>query len=227
MMKRNHSIFCALALAACCFLAGCANGETTTQTPPQEPTSTTDTQTTKVSYQLPAVDSVDEKTMTSEAKQLIETIYGVDLTGWEAYYSLTDAAGAGQNDAGISFMGAEGEAPYLAEIDQESKEIISVETAAWKAATPSDIAKQADYVSAAKAFAEEYLQAAGLQEAVCYQPVQPIRGEVTTNSVYVVFPEMQTYVEVSADEGHALVGYRHFADAQALNDFLQRQGKAF
>ena len=227
MMKRNHSIFCALALAACCFLAGCANGETTTQTPPQEPTSTTDTQTTKVSYQLPAVDSVDEKTMTREAKQLIETIYGVDLTGWEAYYSLTDAAGAGQNDAGISFMGAEGEAPYLAEIDQESKEIISVETAAWKAATPSDIAKQADYVSAAKAFAEEYLQAAGLQEAVCYQPVQPISGEVTTNSVYVVFPEMQTYVEVSADEGHALVGYRHFADAQALNDFLQRQGKAF
>ena len=226
-MKRNHSIFCALALAACCFLAGCANGETTTQTPPQEPTSTTDTQTTKVSYQLPTVDSVNEKTMTSEAKQLIETIYGVDLTGWEAYYSLTDAAGAGQNDAGISFMGAEGEAPYLAEIDQESKEIISVETAAWKAATPSDIAKQADYVSAAKAFAEKYLQAAGLQEAVCYQPVQPIRGEVTTNSVYVVFPEMQTYVEVSADEGHALVGYRHFADAQALNDFLQRQGKAF
>lgn len=227
MMKRNHSIFCALALAACCFLAGCANGETTTQIPPQEPTSTTDTQTTKVSYQLPTVDSVDEKTMTSEAKQLIESIYGVDLTGWEAYYSLTDAAGAGQNDAGISFMGAEGEAPYLAEIDQESKEIISVETAAWKAATPSDIAKQADYVSAAKAFAEEYLQAAGLQEAVCYQPVQPIRGEVTTNSVYVVFPEMQTYVEVSADEGHALVGYRHFADAQAMNDFLQRQGKAF
>lgn len=227
MMKRNHSIFCALALAACCFLAGCANGETTTQTPPQEPTSTTDTQTTKVSYQLPTVDSVNEKTMTSEAKQLIETIYGVDLTGWKAYYSLTDAAGAGQNDAGISFMGAEGEAPYLAEIDQESKEIISVETAAWKAATPSDIAKQADYVSAAKAFAEEYLKATGLQEAVCYQPVQPISGEVTTNSVYVVFPEMQTYVEVSADEGHALVGYRHFADAQALNDFLQRQGKAF
>ena len=34
-------------------------------------------------------------------------------------------------------------------------------------------------------------------------------------------------VEVSADEGHALVGYRHFADEQALNDFLQRQGKAF
>ena len=227
MMKRNHSIFCALALAACCFLAGCANGETTVGTPPQEPTSTTDTQTTKVSYQLPTVDSVDEKTMTSEAKQLIETIYGVDLTGWEAYYSLTDAAGAGQNDAGISFMGAEGEAPYLAEIDQESKEIISVETAAWKAATPSDIAKQADYVSAAKAFAEEYLKATGLQEAVCYQPIQPIRGEVTTSSVYVVFPEMQTYVEVSADEGHALVGYRHFADAQALNDFLQRQGKAF
>ncbi len=226
-MKRNHSIFCALALAACCFLAGCANGETTTQTPPQEPTSTTNTQTTKVSYQLPTVDSVNEKTMTSEAKQLIETIYGVDLTGWEAYYSLTDAAGAGQNDAGISFMGAEGEAPYLAEIDQESKEIISVETAAWKAATPSDIAKQADYVSAAKAFAEKYLQAAGLQEAVCYQPVQPISGEVTTNSVYVVFPEMQTYVEVSADEGHALVGYRHFADEQALNDFLERQGKAF
>ena len=227
MMKRNHSIFCALALAACCFLAGCANGETTTETPPQERTSTADTQTTEVSYRLPTVDSVDEKTMTSEAKQLIETIYGVDLTGWEAYYSLTDAAGVGQNDAGISFMGAEGEAPYLAEIDQESKEIISVETAAWKAATPSDAAKQTDYIAAAKAFAEEYLQAAGLQEAVCYQPVQPIRGEVTTNSVYVVFPEMQTYVEVSADEGHALVGYRHFADEQALNDFLQRQGKAF
>ena len=37
----------------------------------------------------------------------------------------------------------------------------------------------------------------------------------------------QIYVEVSADEGHALVGYRHFADEQALNDFLERQGKAF
>lgn len=165
--------------------------------------------------------------MTSAVKQWIETVYGVDLTGWEAYYSLTDRAGAGQNDAGISFMGAEGEAPYLAEIDQDSKEIVSVETAAWKAETPSDAAKQTDYIAAAKAFAEEYLQAAGLQEAVCYQPVQPIRGEVTTNSVYVVFPEMQTYVEVSADEGHALVGYRNFADAQAMNDFLQRQGKVF
>ena len=227
MMKRNHSIFCALALAACCFLAGCANGETTTGTPPQEPTSATDTKTTEVSYQLPTVDSVDEKTMTSAVKQWIETVYGIDLTGWEAYYSLTDRAGAGQNDAGISFMGAEGEAPYLAEIDQDSKEIVAVETAAWKAATPSDAAKQMDYIASAKAFAEEYLQAAGLQEAVCYQPVQPIRGEVTTNSVYVVFPEMQTYVEVSADEGHALVGYRHFADEQALNDFLERQGKAF
>ena len=88
MMKRNHSIFCALALAACCFLAGCANGETTVGTPPQEPTSTTDTQTTKVSYQLPAVDSVDEKTMTSAVKQWIETVYGIDLTGWEAYPTL-------------------------------------------------------------------------------------------------------------------------------------------
>lgn len=226
-MKRNHSILCALALATCCFLAGCANGETTPETPPQEPTSTTDTKTTEVSYQLPTVDSVDEKTMTSEAKQLIETIYGVDLTGWEAYYSLTDAAGVGQNDAGISFMGAEGEAPYLAEIDQDSKEIIAIETAAWKAETPSDAAKQEEYIAAAKAFAEDYLKAAGLQEAVCYQPVQPLSGEVTTNSVYVVFPEMQTYVEVSADEGHALVGYRHFADEQVLNGFLERQGKAF
>ena len=227
MMKRNHSIFCALALAACCFLAGCANGETTTQTPPQEPTSATDTQTTEVSYQLPTVDSVDEKTMTSEAKQLIETIYGVDLTGWEAYYSLTDAAGVGQNYAGISFMGAEGEAPYLADIDSENNQIVAIETVAPESDIPSDAAKQEEYIAAAKAFAEEYLQAAGLQEAVCYQPVQPISGEVTTNSVYVVFPEMQTYVEVSADEGHALVGYRHFADEQALNDFLERQGKAF
>lgn len=227
MMKRNHSILCALALAACCFLAGCANGETTTETPPQEPTSTTDTKTTEASYQLPTVDSVDEKTMTSEAKQLVETIYGVDLTGWEAYYSLTDAAGVSQNYAGISFMGAEGEAPYLAEIDQDSKEIVAIETAAWKAETPSDVDKQEEYIAAAKVFAEEYLKAAGLQKAVCYQPVQPISGEATTNSVYVVFPEMQTYVEVSADEGHALVGYRHFADEQALNDFLQRQGKVF
>ena len=226
-MKRNHSIFYALALAACCFLAGCANGETPAETPPQEPTSTTDTKTEEVSYQLPTVDSVDEKTMTSEAKQLIETIYGVDLTGWEAYYSLTDAAGVGKNYAGISFMGAEGEAPYLAEINQDSKEIISVETAAWNAETPSDAAKQADYISAAKAFAEEYLKATGLKEAICYQPVKPLSGEVTTNSVYVVFPEIQTYVEVSADEGHALVGYRHFADEQGLNDFLERQGKAF
>lgn len=34
-------------------------------------------------------------------------------------------------------------------------------------------------------------------------------------------------MEVSADEGHALVGYRHFADEQALGQFLERQGKAF
>ena len=221
-MKRTHSIFCALSLAACCFLASCGGGETNASA--QEPMSTTDTQTTEVSYQLP---TVDEKTMTSAVKQWIETVYGVDLTGWEAYYSLTDRAGAGQNDAGISFMGAEGEAPYLADVDQDREEIIAVETAAWKVSTPSDAAKQTDYIAAAKAFAEKYLQAAGLQEVVCYQPVQPISGEVTTNSVYVVFPEMQTYVEVSADEGHALVGYRHFADEQALNDFLQRQGKAF
>lgn len=226
-MKRNHSIFCALALAACCFLSGCANGETPTETPSQEPTSTADTKTEEVSYQLPTVDSVDEKTLQKEAKTMIESIYGIDLTGWDAYCSLTDAAGEGNEYEGVSFMGEEGEAPYLVDFDLNSKEMVAVETAAWNAETPSDTVKQADYIAAAKAFAEEYLQATGLKEAVCYQPVKPLSGEVTTNSVYVVFPEMQTYVEVSADEGHALVGYRHFADEQALNDFLERQGKAF
>ena len=181
--------------------------------------------TTKLSYQLPTVDSMDHEALTSQVKQLIETIYGIDLTGWEAYYSVADTTG--KDEESVAFTGADGEAPYVADIDPESKQVVAIETAAPKSAVPSDAAKQTDYIASAKAFAEEYLQAAGLQEAVCYQPVQPISGEVTTNSVYVVFPEMQTYVEVSADEGHALVGYRHFADEQALNDFLERQGKAF
>lgn len=225
MMKRNHSIFCALALAACCFLAGCGGGGTNASA--QEPTNAPDTPatTTKLSYQLPTVDSMDQEALTSQVKQLIETIYGIDLTGWEAYHSVADTTG--KDEESVAFTGADGEAPYVADIDPESKQVVAIETAAPKSAVPSDAAKQTDYIASAKAFAEEYLKATGLQEAVCYQPVQPISGKVTTNSVYVVFPEMQTYVEVSADEGHALVGYRHFADAQALNDFLQRQGKAF
>ena len=225
MMKRNHSIFCALALAACCFLAGCGGGETNASAQELTNAPATPATTTKLSYQLPTVDSMDHEALTSQVKQTIETIYGIDLTGWEAYFSAADTAGTDAES--VAFTGADGEAPYVADIDPESKQVVAIETAAPKSAVPSDAAKQTDYIASAKAFAEEYLQAAGLQEAVCYQPVQPIGGEVTTNSVYVVFPEMQTYVEVSADEGHALVGYRHFADVQALNDFLQRQGKAF
>ena len=224
-MKRNHSIFCALALAACCFLAGCANGETTTQTPPQEPTSTTDTQTTEVSYQLPSVRYLsDLSSIANTVLPLLKTMYGADIDGCSISSTLQQPELETENKT-FAFTMTDGTL-YLADVDSENQ-IIAFETVAPKSDVPSDAAKQTDYIAAAKAFAEEYLQAAGLQEAVCYQPVQPISGEVTTNSVYVVFPEMQTYVEVSADEGHALVGYRHFADEQALNDFLERQGKAF
>ena len=226
MMKRNHSIFCALALAACCFLAGCANGETTTQTPPQEPTSTTDTQTTKVSYQLPTVHYLsDLSSIANTVLPLLKTMYGADIDGCSISTTLQQPELETENKT-FAFTMTDGTL-YLADVDSENKQVVAIETVAPKSDIPSDAAKQTDYIASAEAFAEKYLQAAGLQEAVCYQPVQPIRGEVTTNSVYVVFLEMQTYVEVSADEGHALVGYRHFADAQALNDFLQRQGKAF
>lgn len=225
-MKRNHSIFCALALAACCFLAGCANGETTTQTPPQEPTSTTDTQTTKVSYQLPTVHYLsDLSSIANTVLPLLKTMYGADIDGCSISTTLQQPELETENKT-FAFTMTDGTL-YLADVDSENKQVVAIETVAPKSDIPSDAAKQTDYIASAEAFAEKYLQAAGLQEAVCYQPVQPIRGEVTTNSVYVVFPEMQTYVEVSADEGHALVGYRHFADEQALNDFLQRQGKAF
>ena len=226
MMKRNHSIFCALALAACCFLAGCANGETTTGTPPQEPTSTTDTKTTEVSYQLPTVHYLsDLSSIANTVLPLLKTMYGADIDGCSISSTLQQPELKTENKT-FAFTMTDG-ILYLADVDSESKQVVAIETVAPKSDVPSDAAKQEEYIAAAKAFAEEYLQAAGLQEAVCYQPVQPISWEVTTNSVYVVFPEMQTYVEVSADEGHALVGYRHFADAQALNDFLQRQGKAF
>ena len=224
MMKRNHSIFCALALAACCFLAGCANGETTTQTPPQEPTSTTDTKTTEVSYQLPTVHDLSESSIANTVLPLLKTMYGADIDGCSISTTLQQPELETENET-FAFTMTDGTL-YLADVDSENQ-IIAIETVAPKSDIPSDAAKQTDYIASAKAFAEEYLKATGLQEAVCYQPVQPIGGEVTTNSVYVVFPEMQTYVEVSADEGHALVGYRHFADAQALNDFLQRQGKVF
>lgn len=226
MMKRNHSIFCALALAACCFLAGCANGETTTQTPPQEPTSTTDTKTTEVSYQLPTVHYLsDLSSIANTVLPLLKTMYGADIDGCSISTTLQQPELETENKT-FAFTMTDGTL-YLADVDSENKQVVAIETVAPKSDIPSDAAKQTDYIASAEAFAEKYLQAAGLQEAVCYQPVQPIRGEVTTNSVYVVFLEMQTYVEVSADEGHALVGYRHFADAQALNDFLQRQGKAF
>lgn len=225
MMKRNHSIFCALALAACCFLAGCANGEITTETPPQEPTSTTDTKTTEVSYQLPTVHYLsDLSSIANTVLPLLKTMYGADIDGCSISTTLQQPELETENKT-FAFTMTDGTL-YLADVDSENQ-IIAIETVAPKSDVPSDAAKQEDYIASAKAFAEEYLQAAGLQEAVCYQPVQPISGEVTTNSVYVVFPEMQTYVEVSADEGHALVGYRHFADAQALGQFLERQGKAF
>ena len=152
-------------------------------------------------------------------------MYGADIDGCSISTTLQQPELKTENET-FAFTMTDG-ILYLADVDSESKQVVAIETVAPKSDVPSDAAKQTDYIAAAKAFAEEYLQAAGLQEAVCYQPVQPISGEVTTNSVYVVFPEMQTYVEVSADEGHALVGYRHFADEQALNDFLQRQGKAF
>ena len=225
MMKRNHSIFCALALAACCFLAGCANGETTVGTPPQEPTSTTDTKTTEVSYQLPTVHYLSETSIANTVLPLLKTMYGADINVCSISTTLQQPELETENKT-FAFTMTDG-ILYLADVDSESKQVVAIETVAPKSDVPSDAAKQEEYIAAAKAFAEEYLQAAGLQEAVCYQPVQPTSGKVTTNSVYVVFPEIQTYVEVSADEGYALVGYRHFADEQVMNDFLERQGKAF
>ena len=59
------------------------------------------------------------------------------------------------------------------------------------------------------------------------RPVVAGRFLLTKKLDNTILQGIQTYVEVSADEGHALVGYRHFADEQALNDLLQRQGKAF
>ena len=181
---------------------------------------------TKLSYQLPVVHYLsDLSSIANTVLPLLKTMYGADIDGCSISTTLQQPGLKTENET-FAFTMTDG-ILYLADVDSESKQVVAIETVAPKSDVPSDAAKQTDYIAAAKAFAEEYLQAAGLQEAVCYQPVQPISGEVTTNSVYVVFPEVQTYVEVSADEGHALVGYRHFADAQALNDFLQRQGKAF
>ena len=181
---------------------------------------------TKLSYQLPVVHYLsDLSSIANTVLPLLKTMYGADIDGCSISTTLQQPELKTENKT-FAFTMTDG-ILYLADVDSESKQVVAIETVAPKSDVPSDAAKQEEYIAAAKAFAEEYLQAAGLQEAVCYQPVQPISGEVTTNSVYVVFPEMQTYVEVSADEGHALVGYRHFADAQALNDFLQRQGKVF
>lgn len=181
---------------------------------------------TKLSYQLPVVHYLsDLSSIANTVLPLLKTMYGADIDGCSISTTLQQPELKTENET-FAFTMTDG-ILYLADVDSESKQVVAIETVAPKSDVPSDAAKQTDYIAAAKAFAEEYLQAAGLQEAVCYQPVQPISGEVTTNSVYVVFPEMQTYVEVSADEGHALVGYRHFADEQALNDFLERQGKAF
>lgn len=225
-MKRKYSVFLTFALIACCFLAGCGNGEKEVASQPQEQPTATDTPAEEVNYQLPTVGNMDQETLTKQTREIIETIYGIDLSGREVKSTLDQDDISAEYET-ISFMDANGEAPYLADVDSESKQVVAIETVAPKSDIPSDAAKQTEYIAAAKAFAEEYLKATGLQEAVCYQPVQPTSGEVTTNSVYVVFPEMQTYVEVSADEGHALVGYRHFADEQALGQFLERQGKAF
>ena len=181
---------------------------------------------TKLSYQLPVVHYLsDLSSIANTVLPLLKTMYGADIDGCSISTTLQQPELKTENET-FAFTMTDG-ILYLADVDSESKQVVAIETVAPKSDVPSDAAKQTDYIAAAKAFAEEYLQAAGLQEAVCYQPVQPISGEVTTNSVYVVFPEMQTYVEVSADEGHALVGYRHFADDQALGQFLERQGKAF
>lgn len=218
MIKRQKYIAC-LWIIILCSLVGCSNKTSSLK----DQTVGMDSPTTKVSYQLPAVHNVSETSIANTVLPLLKTMYGADID--VCSITLQQPELETENKT-LAFTVTDG-TPYLADIDPETKQVVAIETAAPKSAVPSDAAKQTDYIASAKAFAEEYLKAAGLQEAVCYQPVQPIRGEVTTNSVYVVFPEMQTYVEVSADEGHALVGYRHFADAQALNDFLQRQGKAF
>ena len=59
------------------------------------------------------------------------------------------------------------------------------------------------------------------------RPVVAGRFLLTKKLDNTILQGIQTYVEASADEGPALVGYRHFADEQALGQFLERQGKAF
>ena len=142
-MKRNHSIFCALALAACCFLAGCANGETTTQTPPQEPTSTTDTQTTKVSYQLPTVHYLSESSIANTVLPLLKTMYGADIDGCSISTTLQQPELETENET-FAFTMTDGTL-YLADVDSENQ-IIAIETVAPKSDIPSDAAKQTDYI---------------------------------------------------------------------------------
>ena len=173
---------------------------------------------------LPTVETLEADLMTADVRQVVGAIYGQDLSEAESYGSW-DAEGLYRDVLDVAFITPTQQAPYIASVDPESKQIVAVETVADRANQPASANRQEYYAAAAKAFLASQLGVAEPGTCLCRLPAP--NGVKTEQSVYVFFPGLCLYVEVSASSDHHFIGYRYFSSDDEMNTFLDTQSQAF
>ena len=173
---------------------------------------------------FPSVDSLDADCVTSDVREAMTKIFGKDFSDSEVYGSW-DAENLDRDVVDVAFMGQNSQNPYIASIDPETKKIFAIETVAEKGDQLADAGRQEDYVRVARDFLLDQLSVSETGTWVCRLPSP--NGNVMDRSVYVFFPELFLYVEISASSDLHLVGYRHFSDAEEMNVFMETQSQTF
>ena len=173
---------------------------------------------------LPSVSSLDRDRVISDVQTAMEAFYGKKLLNAEIYGSW-DAEGLERDVIDVAFMTQERNSPYIASVDPQTKQIIAIETVADEGDQIANTDRQMEYVAAAETILEEQMNITKPGSWICRLPAP--NGNESSKSVYVFFPEIFMYVEISASSDLHLVGYRCFDTAEQANEFMMSQSNAF
>lgn len=170
---------------------------------------------------LPSVHNMED--LTDEVQKVMETLYAKDFSHMERYGSW-ETEGLNREVIDVAFMGQENSLPYLASVDPATQTMIAIETVADPSDRPATKQYQEQYIQKAEQFLFEQMGVSNPGEPVCRLPAP--NGNESANSVYVFFPELALYVEISAAEDLHFIGYRTFENAKEVQAFMQVHSRA-
>ena len=173
---------------------------------------------------LPMVESLDKEDLEKGAAAAIKAFWGVDLSNFKVSSDGEQQREFARDELTVSFFSESDGFLYSATVDKETKRIVALDSLSQKADSAASTALKDEYRSAASALLDEKFGIWTPGEADCYLPA--IKGKaVTDRTVYVFYPDVALYVELSLQDYHP-VGYRFFRDAKGMEAFIKSQAEA-